>query len=89
MVVHGHFTLNGKKHDVPSATLNRGDVIEVKEASRDHKKIKENIETHPVGVVSWLNVDYDKMKATIVEEPKREELDLPIEEKLIVELYSK
>ncbi|NLM05633.1 MAG: 30S ribosomal protein S4 [Tissierellia bacterium] len=89
MCVHGHFTVNGKKHNIPSTALAVGDVIEVKERSRSHAKIKENIESRPVGIVSWLNVDYDKMKGTVLEEPKREELDLPIEEHLIVELYSK
>lgn len=89
MVVHGHFTVNGKHHDIPSTSLAVGDVIQVKEKSRDHGKLRDNVESHPVGIVSWLNVDYDNYKGTVQEEPKREELDLPIEEHLIVELYSK
>lgn len=89
MVVHGHFTLNGKKHDIPSTALKVGDVIEVKEKSKSLPRFKENVETHPLGLVSWLSVDYDKMKGTVAEEPKREELDLPVQEHLIVELYSK
>lgn len=89
MVVHGHFLLNGHKHDIPSACLKVGDVIEVKESSRNHPRIKENIAAKELGVVEWLSLDADAMKGTIVQEPIRDLLDIELEERLIVEFYSK
>lgn len=89
MVVHGHFLLNGKSHDVPSMCLKVGDVIEVKEASKNHPRIKDNIAARSLGVVRWLSVDPDAMKGTVVENPIRELLDFELEERLIVEFYSK
>ncbi len=89
MVVHGHFLLNGAAHDVPSMCLKPGDVIEVKEASRNHPRMKENLAAKSVGVVRWLSIDPEAMKGTVVENPIRELLDFELEERLIVEFYSK
>ncbi|WFA07630.1 30S ribosomal protein S4 [Tissierella sp. Yu-01] len=89
LVVHGHFTLNGAKADIPSLMTTVGDVIQVKEKSRSTDKFKSLVENHNGNTVSWLNIDLEQLKGTIVAEPTREDIDLPIEEHLIVELYSK
>ena len=90
LVVHGHFEVNGKKANIPSMILKAGDVITVKETSRKSEKIKalvENMEnrTSP----AWLEVDKANVVAKMVALPKREDIDFPFEEQLIVELYSK
>lgn len=89
LVTHGHFLLNGAKASIPSLITNVGDVIQIKEKSRNSAKIKETIENHNGNSVPWINVDLDQLKGTIVAEPTREDIDIPIEEHLIVELYSK
>lgn len=89
MVVHGHFKLNGYKHDIPSAVLSVGDVIEVKEKSKKHPRIVDNIEARSLGVPEWLELDSENKKGKIIAEPRREDLDLPIEERFIVEHYSR
>jgi len=66
-----------------------GDVIQVKEKSRNSDKFKSLVENHNGNTVSWLNIDLEQLKGTIVAEPTREDIDLPVEEHLIVELYSK
>ncbi|KNF08046.1 30S ribosomal protein S4 A [Gottschalkia purinilytica] len=89
LVIHGHFTVNGKKVDIPSYLMNVGDVIEVKEKSKNSPKFKEIQENHQGNTPSWLQVDAEKLSGKIVAEPSREDVDLPIQEHLIVELYSK
>lgn len=88
LVLHGHFTINGKKVDIPSYICANGDVIEVKENSRANGKFKEVIENKG-NTVAWVNVDQENMKGSIVADPAREDIDIPIQEHLIVELYSK
>lgn len=88
LVLHGHFTINGKKVDIPSYICGNGDVIEVKENSRANGKFKEVIENKG-NTVAWVNVDQENMKGSIVADPSREDIDIPIQEHLIVELYSK
>lgn len=89
LVVHGHFTLNGAKADIPSLLTTVGDVIQVKEKSRNTDKFKSLVENHNGNTVSWLNVDLEQLKGTIVTESSKEDIDIPVEEHLIVELYSK
>lgn len=89
LVTHGHFLVNGKKADIPSLITNVGDVIQVKAKSKNSAKIKELVENHNGTNVPWLNIDLDQLKGTIVAEPTREDIDIPVEEHLIVELYSK
>lgn len=89
LVVHGHFTLNGAKADIPSLLTTVGDVIQIKEKSRSTDKFKSLVENHNGNTVSWLNIDLEQLKGTIVSEPTREDIDIPVEEHLIVELYSK
>lgn len=89
LVVHGHFTLNGKKADVPSMILKVGDEIAVKETSKSLPKFKSIIENHKVSVAQWLQVEPDNMKGRIIAIPTKADIELPIEEHLIVEWYSK
>ena len=88
LVTHGHFTVNGKKANIPSMLINAGDVVKVKEKSQSSMKFKE-IKEMQVGVPQWLSVDRDKLQGTVVALPTRDQIDTPIEEHLIVELYSK
>ena len=88
LVTHGHFTVNGKKVDIPSIELKAGDVIAVKEKSTKSPKFKE-IKEMQITVPAWMDVDVNKLQGKILAMPKREEIDTPIAEHLIVELYSK
>ena len=90
LVLHGHFTLNGKKANIPSMLVKAGDVISVKEASRESVKIKELVEALEGQIKpKWLEVDSANLTAKVVNLPAREDIDFPFEEQLIVELYSK
>lgn len=89
LVTHGHFTVNGGKVDIPSYLTKVGDEIEVKGRSKQSPRFKELAENHRGTTVKWLEVDPENMKGRIVSESTREDIDLPIEEHLIVELYSK
>ncbi len=89
LVNHGHFLINGSKVDIPSYAIKVGDVIEVKDRSKKSEKLKDLVANHNGNTVEWLNLDLDNFKATVVSEPRREDIDLPIEEHLIVELYSR
>ena len=89
-VRHNHFTVNGKKVNIPSYQIKKGDVIEVKEKSRNVQAIVESLEAVVRrGVPQWLELDKDNFKGTIAGIPVREDITLPIQENLIVELYSK
>lgn len=88
LVVHGHFTVNGKKATAPAMELKAGDVIKVKEKSTSSPKFKE-IKEMSITVPSWMAVDVDKLEGKIVAMPTREDIDTPVAEHLIVELYSK
>ncbi|MGP1569436.1 MAG: 30S ribosomal protein S4 [Eubacteriales bacterium] len=88
LVVHGHYLVNGKRVDIPSYQVKPGDVIKVKETSVKSPKFKE-IKEMQVGVPGWLSVDREKLEGKVLSEPTRAEIDTPIEEHLIVELYSK
>ena len=88
LVVHSHFTVNGKKVNIPSYQVKPGDVIKVKEKSVSSPKFKE-IKEMSITVPAWMSVDVDKLEGKVVAMPRREEIDTPIAEHLIVELYSK
>lgn len=88
LVVHSHFTVNGKKVNIPSYIVKAGDVIKVKEKSQSSPKFKE-IKEMQVGIPAWLSVDRDKLEGKVLADPTRDQIDTPIEERLIVELYSK
>jgi small subunit ribosomal protein S4 len=90
LVLHGHFTLNGKKVTIPSLLLKVGDVVAVKEASRSSEKIKALSETlASVVAPKWLQVDATALSAKVLNVPAREDIDFPFTEQLIVEHYSK
>ncbi|MCQ2554432.1 MAG: 30S ribosomal protein S4 [Clostridia bacterium] len=88
LVVHGHFTVNGKKVDIPSIELKAGDVVAVKEKSQKSVKFSE-IKDMQVSTPSWLDLNVSKLEGKVVALPKREDIDTPVAEHLIVELYSK
>lgn len=92
LVTHGHFLVNGRPVNIPSYSVRPGDVVEVKEASRNIAAIKEGIERiEHRGLPAWLEVNPQDFKGKVLHIPSREELQLPFEvqEQLIVELYSK
>lgn len=90
LVLHSHFTINGKKADIPSIIVKNGDVIALSDSSRDSEKIKSLLELMDNKVFpSWLDVDKANAKATVANLPTREDIDFPFQEHLIVELYSK
>ena len=90
MVSHGHFTVNGRKVNIPSYQVKPGMVITLKESSRGLEKIKANVEANSSRPApKWLEYDANNMIAKVVAVPARDDIDLPIEEHLIVELYSK
>jgi len=90
LVLHEHFTLNGKKVNVPSIIVKVGDVITVKGSSRSSDKFKYLIDSLDTRITpKWIDVDKDNAVATVTMLPTREDVDFPFEEQLIVELYSK
>ena len=89
-VTHAMFDVNGKKVNIPSYIVKAGDIITVREIKKDNATIKANLETNEARVVpSWLEKDSEKLSGKVVRLAAREDIDLPIEEHLIVELYSK
>lgn len=88
LVTHGHFTINGKKANIPSMEVKAGDVIAVKSKSQQSPKFKE-IKEMQITVPQWMDVDVNKLEGKILALPTREQIDTPIAEHLIVELYSK
>ncbi len=88
LVSHGHFYVNGKKANIPSMELNEGDVITVKDKSKDSPKFKQ-LRDMIITTPKWVTIDTDKLEGKIVALPTREDIDVPIAEHLIVELYSK
>lgn len=88
LVTHNHFTVNGAKQNIPSFSVKAGDVIKVKEKSTASPKFKE-IKDMAISTPSWIAVDTEKLEGKVIAMPTREEIDTPIAEHLIVELYSK
>lgn len=90
LVNHGHFTVNGKKVNIPSYLIKEGDVVAMTDKSKDSDKIKGVLEANSAKpVVKWIEKDSENVKGKIVARPTVEDIDLPIEVHLIVELYSK
>lgn len=91
MVDHKYIAVNGKTVNIPSYLVKAGDVIEVREKFKTNGRLKEIVEANGAKVVpDWLDCDRENMKATVKALPKRDEiLDIPVQETLIVELYSK
>ncbi len=89
IVNHGHITVNGKKVNIPSFIVKAGDVIAIAEGSTGVEKFKAMREGTAKTIPAWLELNSAELSGKVVELPKREDIDLSIEEHLIVELYSK
>ena len=91
LVTHGHFTVNGQRVDIPSFLVKVGDVIEVREKSRSSVKFKRLLgeDAVVVNVPKWLDHAKNTLQGKVVALPARDDIDFPVEEHLIVELYSK
>lgn len=90
LVSHGHITVNGRGVDIPSYLVKKGDKIAVHEKSKKVALIQSNLATaERRGIPRWLTLDVSKLEGTVLDYPAREEITMPIQEQLIVELYSK
>ena len=90
VVTHRHVTVNGQIVNIPSYRVQPGDVIEIKEKSRSLQRFKDITEANAgVSVPAWLEGDAEKLSGKVLEIPLREQIDVPVNETLIVELYSK
>ena len=89
LILHGHIRVNGKKVDIPSYLVKAGDVITIREKSAESDYFKSLREGTGKVMPSWLTIDAQNLKATVEAMPKREDIDLTIQENLIVELYSR
>ena len=90
IVDHKHVLVNGKQINIPSYLIKAGDVIEIKESKKSSPRYKEIVEVTGGRLVpEWLEADLENLKGTVKELPRREEIDVPVDEMLIVELYSK
>jgi small subunit ribosomal protein S4 len=90
LVNHGHILVDGKRVDIPSYRVKPGQKVEVREKSKNNPQIQRSMElTNQTGIVEWVDVDKDKLFGIFTRIPEREEISIPVEERLIVELYSK
>lgn len=90
LVTHGHILVDGKKLDIPSYNVRVGQKIEVRESSKKNVQVVRAIElTNQTGIAAWVDIDADKVFGIFTRIPEREEVIIPVEERLIVELYSK
>jgi small subunit ribosomal protein S4 len=90
-VTHGHILINGKKVNIASAQVEVGDTITLRENTKKNQQVLDSIATvgGRGGVPAWLELDADGLKGAVLALPKREDIQMPIDEQLIVELYSK
>ena len=90
LVNHGHILVDGKRVDIPSYRVKPGQKIEIKEKSKKNPQILRSIElTNQTGIVDWVDVDKEKLFGIFTRIPQRDEIKIPVEERFIVELYSK
>ncbi|ACL18516.1 SSU ribosomal protein S4P [Desulfitobacterium sp. LBE] len=89
LVRHGHFTINGRRVDIPSFLVRVGDVVGVKEASKSSPRLKEILSSLDRTPPKWMSLDANAATGTIIALPDREDIQLPIQEHLIVEKYSR
>jgi small subunit ribosomal protein S4 len=89
LVRHGHVTVNGKRVTIPSYQCRKGDVVEIAGKAKSNIVIRHNLDTIDRAIPAWLDVTPSELKATVRELPAREQIDVPVREQLIVELYSK
>ena len=88
-VRHGHVSIDGERVTIPSYTLKKGQVVSLREKARKMIVIRHNVDTLDRTVPQWLEVEVGDLKATVRDLPLREQIDIPVREQLIVELYSK
>jgi small subunit ribosomal protein S4 len=89
LVNHGHFQVNGRKVDIPSFQVSPGDVISIKDRSKDLIVIQHSVDTQDRLVPDWMSVNADDRQINVNDRPRRDQIDTDINEQLIVELYSK
>ena len=90
LTTHGHILVNGSRVDIPSYVVRAGDKVEVCEKSKNNPQVKRALElTQQTGIVPWVDVERDKAMGIFTRIPERDEVVIPVEERLIVELYSK
>jgi len=90
LVSHGHILVNGKRLDIPSALVKAGDVISIKENSASNEFFKGVAESFDsLSTPAWITVDAQNLSGTVTRFPNRDEIDVPVEEQMIVELYSR
>ena len=90
LVTHGHIRINGKKVNIPSYLVSEGDLIELRERSKNISPVLSSLELVKKNPPpSWLGFNSDKMQGKVIAFPRRDEIQFPVNEKLIVELYSK
>ena len=90
IVRHKHVLVNGKPVDIPSYQVKVGDTIEIKEKYKDIQRYKDVLDVTASRIVpEWLSANHDALSGTVISRPKRDQIDIPVEETLIVELYSK
>ena len=90
LVRHGHFSVNGKKVDIPSYQVREGDIVAVRERSKQSAAVQHAIvEVKGRGIPEWLSIQADQLSGRVVSLPSRAQINLPVQEQLIVELYSK
>jgi small subunit ribosomal protein S4 len=90
LITHGHFRVNGRKVNVPSFLVDKGDVVSFREKAMKHEELKAIVESkRNKAVPGWIDVNWEKMEARILSFPAREDITFPVEERLVVELYSK
>ena len=90
LITHGHFQVNGRKVNVPSFLVNKGDAVSFREKAMRSEELNAIVESNKNKTVpGWMEVDWEKMEAKILSFPAREDITFPVEERLVVELYSK
>ena len=90
LVAHGHFMVNGRKSSAPSTIVRPGSIVALRESSRKNEQVKMSLDTAKGrGVPGWLELDADRFQGVVKQAPAREEITMPSQEQLIVELYSK
>jgi small subunit ribosomal protein S4 len=89
MVAHGHFQVNGRKAAIPSFLVDVGDVIQLRPSSKHQARVEDNLNAGRGGVPQWLELDIAQKRGIVRSLPLREDIQIPVQEQLIVELYSK
>jgi small subunit ribosomal protein S4 len=90
LIGHGHIIVNGKEVNLPSCEIKGGDIVEVKEASRNMPEIVDSLsKSEHRGIPGWVEVESANFRGKVLHIPSRDEIQLPVQEQLIVELYSK